>query len=173
MTLSGRRDLIENRENIADLSQAAKSFNKLDMDDTELEERMAQMELKKSSPTDEQIAEKTRVQYEKHAKFYAQLYDVLRKRKQIPTQTVNFDKLHLLEKFDETQATQIVLKDTSILNGKSQASPMPRQTAQQTWVMPNRLIQMLPMLNQCIILRKIGLLIQNLNLKCFALKFSA
>lgn len=45
---------------------------------------------------------------ETSARFYSQLFDVLRRRQKIPSQAVNLNKLELLDsKFDEATSTQV------------------------------------------------------------------
>lgn len=48
---------------------------------------------------------------ETSARFYSQLFDVLRRRKKIPSQAVNLNKLELLDsKFDQATSTQVLSK---------------------------------------------------------------
>ena len=57
------------------------------------------------------------------AKFFSQLFDVLRKRNKVATQTIDLNKLELLDsKFDQKTSTQMVLND-SFLSLKTQQSP--------------------------------------------------
>ena len=113
----------ENDENQSLTSKASR-------EDGELEEQMSKMDLKSRLSVEpksgEMDKEKLKSLCEKNNKFYSQLYDVLRKRKQIPTQCVNFNKLDLLEsKFNEAKPTQVDITNTSFLNLKTQPSPSP------------------------------------------------
>jgi hypothetical protein len=113
----------ENDENQSLTSKASR-------EDDELEEQMSKMDLKSRRSVEpksgEMDKEKLKSLCEKNNKFYSQLYDVLRKRKQIPTQCVNFNKLDLLEsKFNEAKPTQVDITNTSFLNLKTQPSPSP------------------------------------------------
>ncbi len=124
-------------------SKSTKLFNKALMDKSlnesrdqqvdELEDKISQMRLKNQSmvAVENEPVEKIREIIMKQNKFYTQLYDVLRRRKQIPNQTKNFDRLDLFDsKFDEPSETeQLVLPDTSFLTLQTSQSPNVSQTA--------------------------------------------
>ena len=120
--------MLRHRSNENDENQSLTS--KASKEDGELEEQMSKMDLKSRLSVEpksgEMDKEKLKSLCEKNNKFYSQLYDVLRKRKQIPTQCVNFNKLDLLEsKFNEAKPTQVDITNTSFLNLKTQPSPSP------------------------------------------------
>lgn len=102
-------DSTENKENF--YPGLITSKNKEQLGD--LNKKMSDLVIECSVESEEQIKKTC----EKNSKFYAQLYDVLRKRKQIPSQTANFDRLELLrKKYDESRTTLVVLNDTSFLH---------------------------------------------------------
>ncbi len=124
LMLKNENSLIENQENLPYTTTSDKSFKKID---GELNEQMSKLKIRQQSqtnsaesyPTEDMIRENQ----ERKTKLYTSLYEVLRNRKQVPTQTINFDKLPVIEKIDGLKTMPIVLTDASFLNLKTQPSP--------------------------------------------------
>jgi hypothetical protein len=124
LMLKNESSEIENQENIPH-TMSDKSFKKIDGD---LNEQMSKLKIwqqlhtssaESSYPTEDMIRENQ----DRKTKLYTSLYEVLRNRKQVPTQTINFDKLPVIEKIEGLKTMPIVLTDASFLNLKTQPSP--------------------------------------------------
>ena len=123
-----KNDLSENRENFPYI-MSDRSFNTID---DGINQEMARMKIDEQRlKSSEYSAEKIRENFERKSKLYTDLYEILRKRKQVPTQSVNLDKLPVLEKTDDLKTMPIVLTDTSFLNLKTQPSPNVSHQQQQ------------------------------------------
>ena len=119
--------LVENQENIPNI-MSDPSFNKMD---DNIHEEMAKMRIGERQDSSENHSDKIRENFERKSKLYTNLYEVLRKRKQVPTQSINLDRLPVLEKVDGLKTMPIVLTDTSFFNLKTQPSPNTSQQQQQ------------------------------------------
>ena len=133
---------------------AEQSFAKID---DELDKQMARMklrggrELSTCQGADEQ--QLTRAHCEQHAKFYTQLFEALRRRKQVPTQALNLDKMRVLEKADNIVTTTPVVPltdEASLLNLKTQSSPSIVQQSYQPQMQAQSQMQMQPQQKQTI-----------------------
>jgi len=137
---SSRNDSFSNTKGAAYSPSEAENFNnktKLGMDEEtsfDLITQLAQINITKqdaslnfanASILDESARQSKAC--ETNARFYSQLYDVLRRRQNIPNQKVNINRLELPEGTSAYQAATATPTDTSYLGLKVQASSVAQQ----------------------------------------------
>ena len=93
----------------------------------DLTQELSQLKIKSTSQNDEKESKSLNQDFQ--TKFYSQLYQLLRKRKKIPTMSLSLNKLELKEeKYDASVSTHVVLEDSSFTGVKSSNQSPVKQT---------------------------------------------